>query len=78
MSGSAVTTYSADAWSFNYAGLSIATGKGPDEFLKFEQQEDEVTAKSGLDGEAVFSVNPGRIRKCTLTLLETSKGNAVG
>lgn len=76
MSGNRVTTYSADAWDFNFAGLDISTGKGPDEFLKFEQQEDEVTYKPGLDGEGVFSVVPGRARKCTLTLLETSSGNA--
>jgi hypothetical protein len=75
MTGSANSTYSADAWSFNYATLNIATGKGPDEFLKFEQQEDEVTITVGLDGESVFNVMPGRARKATLTLLATSKGN---
>jgi len=77
MTGSANSTYSADAWDFNYAMLPIGTGKGPDEFLKFEQQEDTVSLKVGLDGESVFSVNPGRARKATLTLLETSKGNAI-
>ena len=76
MTGSANTTYSADAYDFSYAGLAINTGKGPDEFLKFEQQEDEVTLTTGLDGESVFNVVPGRARKCTLTLLATSKGNA--
>jgi hypothetical protein len=77
MTGSANSTYSADAWDFNYAGLSISTGKGPDEFLKFAQQEDEVTITVGLDGESVFNQMPGRARGATLTLLATSKGNSV-
>ena len=69
--------YSADAWSFNFAGLQIETGKGPDEFLKITADEDDVTITVGLDGESVFNVIPGRPCTISLTLLQTSKGNGV-
>jgi hypothetical protein len=71
------TVYSADAWSFNFAGLQIETGKGTDEFLKIEQQDDNVTAQVGIDGETVFSVLPQGLVKISLTLLQVSKGNGV-
>jgi len=71
------TTFSADAWTFMFAGITIETGKGPDEFLKLEQQEDDISYTAGIDGEGVFSVNKNTYTKCTLTLLQTSKGNGV-
>lgn len=71
------TTYSADAWTFNYATVALETGKGPDEFLKSEAQGDSVSLTTGLDGESVFNILPNGGRKVTLTLLFTSAGNAI-
>jgi hypothetical protein len=76
MTGNANSTYSADAWTFNYATLVIESGKGTDEFIKSEQQNEEVTLTTGLDGESVFNIMKDTSRKITLTLLFTSKGNA--
>lgn len=70
-------TYSADAWTFNYAGLAVESGKGPDEFLKSEHVDAESTMTVGLDGSTVFNQIKNKSRKMTLTLLATSKGNAV-
>lgn len=71
------TTYSADAWNFNFGGVAIETGKGKDEFLKIEQQDPDFSYTSGLDGEGVFNQMPNNYTKVTLTLLQTSAGNAV-
>jgi hypothetical protein len=77
MTGNANSTYSADAFSFVYALIPIESGKGPDEFLKSTQQNDEVTLTTGLDGESVFNIIKDTSRLVTLTLLYTSKGNAI-
>lgn len=77
MTGKANSTYSADAWTFNYAGIPIESGKGPDEFLASAAEGDSVTLTTGLDGESVFNIMPNGGRKVTLTLLFTSKGNAI-
>lgn len=71
------TTWSANAWSFNYAGIPIETGKGKDEFLKIEQQADDFSYTQGIDGEGVFNQLNATFTKVTLTLLQTSAGNAV-
>lgn len=71
------TVYSADQWNFNFAGISIDTGKGTDEFLKISQDDDDVTITTGLDGENAFNIIPGRPVKVELTLLQTSRGNGV-
>ena len=70
-------TYSADAWTFNFAGVPIETGKGKDEFLKIEQKDDDFTYTQGIDGEGVFNQVLNTYTKVTLTLLQTSAGNGV-
>jgi hypothetical protein len=77
MSGKRSTVYSADAWTFNFAGLPIESGKGKDEFLKIEQQDDDFTYTGGLDGEGVFNQMMNNYTTCSLTLLQTSAGNAL-
>lgn len=77
MTGKRNTTWSADAWTFNYATLAIENGKGPDEFLSSAANGDSVTLTTGLDGESCFNIMPSGGRKVSLTLLQTSKGNAV-
>lgn len=74
---SRVTTWSADAWTFNFAGVAIETGKGKDEFLKIEQQSDDFSYTQGIDGEGVFNQLLGTYTKLTLSLLQTSAGNAI-
>jgi hypothetical protein len=77
MSGKRNTTYSGDAWTLNYAGLSLESGKGPDEFLNSEHLADEVTLVVGIDGESVFNIIKNTSRKVTVTFLYTSKANAL-
>lgn len=76
MTAAVSTTYSADAWTFNYALMTLESGKGPDEFLKSTQVNEEVTLTVGLDGEGVFNIIKDVSRRVSLTFLYTSKGNA--
>lgn len=77
MAASRSTVYSANAWTFNFGGLAIETGKGKDEFLKITQKEDTFTYQQGIDGEGVFSNSGASSVEIELTLLQTSAGNAV-
>lgn len=77
MPASRATVYSANAWTFNFGGLAIETGKGKDEFLKITQKEDTFTYQQGIDGEGVFSFSGASSVEIELTLLQTSAGNAV-
>lgn len=77
MPASRATVYSANAWTFNFAGVQIETGKGKDEFLKITQKEDTFTYQQGIDGEGVFSFSGASSVEVELTLLQTSAGNAV-
>jgi hypothetical protein len=77
MPASRSTVYSANAWTFNFGGLAIETGKGKDEFLKITQKEDTFSYQQGIDGEGVFSWTGATSVEVELTLLQTSAGNAV-
>jgi hypothetical protein len=77
MSGKRNTTYSGDAWTLNYAGMSLESGKGKDSFLKSEHINDEVTIFTGIDGESVFNIIKDTSRKVSVTFLFTSKANAL-
>lgn len=71
------TVYSADAITFSMAGLPIDSGRGTDEFLRIEQEEDDFTYTAGVDGEGVFNHKMNKFTTITLTLLQTAKGNDV-
>lgn len=71
------TVYSANAITFNIATQAIESGRGTDEFLKIEQQEDDFSHTEGLDGEGVWNELGGRYTVLTLTLLQTAAGNGV-
>jgi len=71
------TVYSADEVTCMVGGLNIESGRGDDEFLKIEQQEDDFSYKAGIDGEGVFSQNKNTYTLVTITLLQTSAGNAI-
>jgi len=74
---SRATPYSADACSCSVNGLEISSGRGSDEFIRFEQQEQDYTYKAGIDGEGCFSQSNNRYTIATLTMMQTSAGNAV-
>lgn len=74
---SRATVYSANAVTLTLAGLNIESGRGPDEFLRIEQQNDDFTYNAGIDGEGVFSENRNHYTLLTVTLMQTSQGNDV-
>ena len=74
------TVYSANAITFNLATQSIESGRGPDEFLKIEQQDDDFSHTQGLDGEGCWNElngGGGSYTIITVTLLQTAAGNGV-
>ena len=71
------TTYSGDAWTLNYGGLQLESGKGKDSFLKSEHRAEEVTLFVGIDGESVFNIIKDTSRKVSVTFLFTSKANSL-
>lgn len=69
-------------WSANQISCSVGlvpveSGRGDDEFIRIEQQEDNFTYKAGVDGEGTRSENKNRYTVVTITLMATSSGNAV-
>jgi len=75
MAGKRSTVYSGDAITFTFAAMQIESGRGPDEFLRVEQQNDDVSYAAGLDGEGVFNELLDRHTLVTCTLMQTSAGN---
>lgn len=73
----AVKVYSQDEVSVNIAGNPIDGGRGDDEFISITQNEDDFTAKSGVDGEVTRSRNKNRITRIVLTLQATSASNDI-
>jgi hypothetical protein len=71
------TTFSANKWTFNFATFPIESGRGPDTVLEFVQQEDDFGYVEAVDGEGCFYENGKRYALATLTLMQTSAGNAV-
>lgn len=75
--GKRQTVYSGNAITFNFATQLIESGRGPDEFLKIEQQSDDFSHTSGLDGEGAWNELLDKYTVLTLTLLQTAAGNGV-
>jgi hypothetical protein len=69
--------YSANEVTFNFSGLNIDSGRGDDEFVRIEQQEDNFSYKAGVDGEGTRSESKNRYTVVTATLMQTSDGNAL-
>lgn len=74
---SRATRFAGNDYVFLLANQNVDSGRGPDTFLSIAQQEDSVTYSVGLDGEGVFTFMPGRPALITLTLMQTSAGNAL-
>lgn len=75
--GKRQTVYSADAVTLSVAKQNIESGRGPDEFLKIEQQADDFSHTAGLDGEGCWNELKDDYTLVTVTLLQTSAGNGV-
>ncbi len=75
--GNRSTVYSANAVTLNFSGLNIESGRGPDEFLKIEQQADDFSHAAGIDGEGVWSEMLDKYCLVTITLMQTASGNGV-
>lgn len=72
------THYAGDDVTFSLNGLSIESGRGPDEFLKIEKAEDSFgVVESQVDGEAAWFQKKGTYTTVTLTLMQTAAGNDV-
>ncbi len=73
----AFAVYNSNQVAVLVAGIPIDSGRGDDEFVAISQPEDEVNFKGGVDGGGTISVNNVRYAEVTLTLMRTSKGNAI-
>ena len=71
------TRYCADDYVFLLGGLAVDSGRGPDTFLTVAQNADTSTYQAGIDGEGVFSESKDNSATITLTLMQTSAGNAL-
>jgi hypothetical protein len=69
--------YSANEISCLVGGVPIDSGRGDDEFISIDKPDDSFTYKAGVDGEGTRSENRNTYHVLTLTLMRTSRGNAV-
>lgn len=73
----ALKVYSAAEVTVNFSGIPIDAGRGDDEFAGITKAEDSFTYKAGVDGEGTRSENKNSYHIVTITLMRTSKSNAV-
>lgn len=71
-----VKIYSASQVSFIFALVPIDGGRGDDEFVSITKEEDTFMYKAGVDGEGTRSESKNSYHKVSLTLMQTSSGNA--
>lgn len=67
--------YSAADVTVNFGAINIESGRGDDEFVSIEQDEENFTYKAGVDGEGTRSETKNRKTRVTLTLMQTSAAN---
>lgn len=70
-----VKVYSANEVSVSFAAIPIDSGRGDDEFVRIEQQEDTYTYKAGVDGEGTRSESRNFYTVVTLTVMQSSSAN---
>lgn len=73
----ALKVYSAAEITFTFSGIPIDSGRGDDEFCRIAKAEQTFTYKAGVDGEGTRSESKNAYYQVTLTLMQTSKGNAI-
>lgn len=69
--------YSANEITCIVGGIPLDSGRGDDEFIAIAKVEDTYTAKAGVDGEVTFSESKNNLHTVTITLMQTSSGNAL-
>lgn len=68
--------YSANGMSFNFAGISVDSGRGIDVFAKIEKITKEAfTTQVGIDGEVTRSQTHDERCKVTINVMQTSDMN---
>lgn len=77
MAGKRATRYSGNDYVLSIANVNIDSGRGPDTFVEISQQGDDFGYSAGMDEEGVFFQNNNSYTLLTVTLMQTSKGNAV-
>lgn len=77
MAGKRATRYSGNDYVLSVANVNIDSGRGPDTFVEIAQQGDDFGYSAGMDEEGVFFQNNNSYTLLTVTLMQTSKGNAV-
>lgn len=77
MAGKRATRYSGNDYVLSIANVNIDSGRGPDTFVEIAQQGDDFGYSAGMDEEGVFFQNNNSYTLLTVTLMQTSKGNAV-
>lgn len=59
------------------AGVPVDSGRGDDTFLKLKWMSPRYTTKVGVDGEVVRTKSNDKRLQATVTVLQTSAGNAL-
>lgn len=69
--------FSANEISFSFSAVPIDSGRGDDEFCSIDKAEDSFTYKAGVDGEGTRSENKNSLHVVLLTVMQTSRANAI-
>lgn len=72
----ATKIYDLDQVTLVFLGIPIEGGFGEGQAIKIEQLDPDFTTKVGADGSVARSKTNKRLTKVTVTLLQTSSGNA--
>lgn len=70
-------TYDLDQVAINFALQDLGQGFGEGAAIKFEKTKETFTEKEGADGSVARSKTGSKLWKVTVTLLNTSGGNAI-
>ena len=68
--------YNSNETGLSVGGFQIDSGYGPDEFCSIEPNEDDFDYEVGTDGEVSLNKNLDNTAIATVTLMQTSDGNA--
>jgi hypothetical protein len=77
MATTATRVYNADEVTIMIGGSLIDSGYSDGAFLKIEEMSDKVQSVAGTDGEVAISRVRDHRATVTLTLMQTSAGNAI-
>lgn len=69
--------YSAKQVAVIFGGAPLDSDRGDDTFCEIEQMAEKFTPKAGVDGGVTMSEMGDETHKVTLTLMQSSNGNAI-